>query len=363
MQQSPAPDRLEWAFSLLPTVPMSSLFKRSNWTLQYADEDRTPTKKQFSLGTTSKEVAERLKAELDDLYLRGLFDPWTDEFRETLEKQKRPGKPQQTVALGEAKEQFVRSRQGLSDASISKYELVTRLFSEHVGEQTRLLDIRAADVAEFLEARDLSLTSKHVYRRHLSVFFNWCIDQEWLEQNPADSVTLKRKPDKKPKAFTKEEVDALIEEAGEELGVIILVASRTGIRLGKLVNLSWEDVRLDEEKVHVRGATKSGKERTVPLPERAVEALRELNGEDGEVFDMRRFEASQRFLKVRRKVLPKKEDHSFHSLRHSYCTWLAESGVPTHTIKRLAGHESVETTMRYIHTLSSGHDHVDEAFD
>lgn len=339
---------------------MSSLFKRSSWTLQYSDENRTPSKRQFSLGTKSKETAERLKAELDDLYLRGLFDPWTDNFREALEKQKRPGKPQQTIGLVEAKEKFVASRRGLSGRTVEKYEMVTRLFAEHVGE-ARILDIGPKHVSEFLEARDLSLTSKHVYRRHLSVFFNWCADQGWLSANPADQVNLERKPEKKPKAFTKEEVDALIKEADGELATIILLASSTGIRLGKLVSLQWGDVRLDEREAHVQN-TKGGKERTVPLPERATETLRELPGEEGTIFTTRRFEASQRFLEVRREVFPGKDDHSFHSLRHSYCTWLAESSTPIHTIKRLAGHESIETTMQYIHNLSGGHEHVDGVF-
>ena len=173
----------------------------------------------------------------------------------------------------------MRSRKGLSESSISKYELVTRLFSEHVGQQTRLLDVGPVHVAEFLEDRDLSLTSKHVYRRHRSVFFNWSIEQGWVEANPADSVTLKRKPDKKPKAFTKDEVNALIDAAEGELVTIILMTSRTGIRLGKLVSLEWEDVRLDDEEVDVSGSTKSGKERTVPLPQRAIEGLCEIGGD------------------------------------------------------------------------------------
>ncbi|MBB4062295.1 integrase [Salinibacter ruber] len=341
---------------------MSSLFKRASWTLQYSDDDRTPAKKQFSLGTSSKATAERLQAELDDLYLRGLFDPWTDDFRETLERYKRPSKPQEPISLASAKEQFVASRQGLSEATVSKYELVTRLFEKHVGMETRLLDVEPASVAQFLESRDLSLTSKHVYRRHLSVFFNWAIDQGWIEDNPADSVTLERKPDKQPKAFTKEEVDQLIEAAEGELATIILVASRTGLRLRKLTSLTWQNVDLEDEVISVRGSTKSGKERTVPLPERPAKALRELSGEEGAVFDMRGFEASQKFLEVRREVLPQKEDHSFHSLRHSYCTWLAEASVPIHVIKRLAGHQEVQTTMQYIHNLSGGHEHVDGAF-
>lgn len=339
---------------------MSSLFKRSTWTLQYSNEERTPTKKQFSLGTTDKRVAERLQAELDDLYLRGLFDPWTDDFREILEQRKRPGKPQELISVEEAKEKFVESRQALAEATIKKYELVTRLFSEFVGGQ--LHSVEPADVSSFLESRDLSLTSKHVYRRHLSVFFNWCSGQDWIKENPANAVRLQRKPDKKPKAFTQDEVEKLAEEADEELARIIIFASHTGLRLSKVVGLTWTDVDLQRKEVSVSGSTKSGKERTVPLPERAVEVLEPLSDREGQVFGRRRFEASQDFLEVRREVFPSKEDHSFHSLRHSYCTWLAEAGTPIHTIKRLAGHQSIETTMQYIHNLSGGHEHVDEAF-
>ena len=39
----------------------------------------------------------------------------------------------------------------------------------------------------------------------------------------------------------------------------------------------------------------------------------------------------------------------WHALRHSFCTNLAAAGVPVHQVKRLAGHKSIETTMRYMH--------------
>ena len=40
----------------------------------------------------------------------------------------------------------------------------------------------------------------------------------------------------------------------------------------------------------------------------------------------------------------------WHCLRHSFCTLLAEAGTPVHVIKELAGHASIETTLRYMHT-------------
>ena len=39
----------------------------------------------------------------------------------------------------------------------------------------------------------------------------------------------------------------------------------------------------------------------------------------------------------------------FHTLRHTYCSWLAMSGVPLYTISELVGHTTVQMTKRYSH--------------
>jgi len=40
---------------------------------------------------------------------------------------------------------------------------------------------------------------------------------------------------------------------------------------------------------------------------------------------------------------------TFHTLRHTFCSQLALSGVDIYTIKELAGHKRIEMTMRYSH--------------
>ena len=37
----------------------------------------------------------------------------------------------------------------------------------------------------------------------------------------------------------------------------------------------------------------------------------------------------------------------FHTLRHTFCSWLAMKGVPLYTISELVGHKSLEMTKRY----------------
>jgi len=47
------------------------------------------------------------------------------------------------------------------------------------------------------------------------------------------------------------------------------------------------------------------------------------------------------------------EKGRFHILRHTFCSRLAARNVPMLTIKELAGHASIETTMRYMHLSSA----------
>jgi len=47
------------------------------------------------------------------------------------------------------------------------------------------------------------------------------------------------------------------------------------------------------------------------------------------------------------------EPATLHTLRHTFCTRLAASGVDVRTIKELAGHGDLATTMRYMHLVES----------
>ena len=52
------------------------------------------------------------------------------------------------------------------------------------------------------------------------------------------------------------------------------------------------------------------------------------------------------FKKVNR-LIPKEDSYVFHTLRHSYATWLAEASVPIRSIMALCGHKNIVTTLRY----------------
>ncbi len=148
-------------------------------------------------------------------------------------------------------------------------------------------------------------------------------------------------------------------QAKRDVAILNLMA-RAGLRVSEVVALRLGDVTLNQRKGHVVvRASKGLKERTVPLPKAAREALRAYMDTRpdwvGEVLfvsrtgrpltprDVQRLvEKAARRAGITRRVTP-------HTLRHTYATRALRQGVDLATLARLLGHESLTTTARYLH--------------
>ena len=132
-------------------------------------------------------------------------------------------------------------------------------------------------------------------------------------------------------------------------GAILELTYSCGLRSAEVVGLRLGDVDFDQEMVHVLG--KGGKERVVPLGERASYAVAVY------VRDVRptlaRGANDSLFLSVRGRSLDtstlRRLMHNPHRLRHAYATHLLEGGADLRTIQELLGHASLSTTQIYSH--------------
>jgi integrase len=159
-----------------------------------------------------------------------------------------------------------------------------------------------------------------------------------------------------------DEADRLIAAAEGEWRTMILVAMRTGMRMGELLGLRWVDVDLSAGRINVRqnyvkghvGSPKSGKSREIPLGDAVIEALDAHRHERGPLVfcgaEGNTLTAGllawplQRALK--RAGL---RAIGWHVLRHSFASHLAMRGVPLRVVQELLGHASIATTMIYAH--------------
>ena len=122
-----------------------------------------------------------------------------------------------------------------------------------------------------------------------------------------------------------------------------------GLRSAEAVGLRLADVDFEQETVHVLG--KGGKERVVPLGERAAIAIARYLRDARPTLARNANDAL--FVSVRGRALDtsvlRRLMRNPHRLRHAYATHLLEGGADLRTIQELLGHASLSTTQIYSH--------------
>jgi integrase len=161
-------------------------------------------------------------------------------------------------------------------------------------------------------------------------------------------------------------------KADEPWNVMIPIALMSGLRLGELIALQWDDVDLVRRRLHVRRSmdgkgvlkgTKSNRARRVDLEQKAVvllKAHKHLRGpfvfcnEDGRPLRHRECESSGTearedgpLARVCRRAGLRRI--GWHMLRHTYASQLVMSGGMPSEVQDLLGHASLAMTQRYTH--------------
>lgn len=159
-----------------------------------------------------------------------------------------------------------------------------------------------------------------------------------------------------------EEVPRFVEAAPSDWRPMLAIAIKTGLRLGELLALKWEDIDLKAGRLFVRrnlwqnieDTPKGGQAREVPLSPEAVRVLREhFHMRCDYVFDIEGQRRSHSMCKdivarvSRRAGLAKRL--TWHDLRHTFASHLVMRGVPLVAVKEYLGHADIQTTMIYAH--------------
>lgn len=205
--------------------------------------------------------------------------------------------------------------------------------------------------------------------------------------------------DKEMRVMTQEEMEYFINEVfRERLRAAIFVSLFTGIRMGELLALKWDDVDLKcrritvsknivRVKTHGNASNKTvlivqdtpktkKSNRKVPLMPQVCDILQmhrfmQLK-EDWPNFDNLVFPSKcgtptdpRTYQKRIEAVAKRCEVYGIgaHTLRHTFATRLSERNIPLHIIQKILGHASIETTMRYSHALDDEKEKAVDSLD
>ena len=215
------------------------------------------------------------------------------------------------------------------------------------------------------------------------------IDSDLLTKNVAKQLnTVISKEDKRERrVLTVSETELFLVEAQSSYYYnLFVLALETGMRIGELCGLQWQDIDFEKKVLYVRhtlcyfrkdgkyifemrdAKTKNGR-RTIPLTAKALETLRRqriqkqkilFKGIETEeqyrdlVFVTKNNRPTQQFIVqeaicavVNRicKVHPDYELFSPHCLRHTFATRAIENGMQPKTLQKILGHGSLQMTM------------------
>lgn len=194
-------------------------------------------------------------------------------------------------------------------------------------------------------------------------FTNWLVKRDRLAVNTLagiEKAKVKGNEIKNRRAYTQEEAARLLAASGPR-SIVYRTAMYTGLRRGELQKLEWRDLDLESAFPSFRARaviTKNGKMAKLPLYAELVEHLRAFKpagvSPSAKVFKGllgREIKPLQRDLK--KAGIPyvdeKGETADFHSLRHTFITWLRVRGVSKREAMKLA-RLSEERLLDHIYT-------------
>lgn len=155
----------------------------------------------------------------------------------------------------------------------------------------------------------------------------------------------------------------------------IMISLYTGIRIGELLSLRWDDINFNARILHInktcydiynkdKGYVKTfdspktiNSNRLIPFPiqlEKLLLSVKESSSSNYVISNKDKIISVRSYQKTFELILNKlKINHKgFHSLRHSFATRATEIGVDIKTLSEILGHASPEVTLkRYSHSL------------
>jgi integrase len=374
---------------------MATLFKNPNspmWRARYFDADGKRVSK--STGTTAKReaarIAEGFEAEERDTRNKASQLPKAfavvletvareaaagsltlaraEEFVQRLHKLANPDFSE--ASLGEFWRGWIaEQKRHVGSSTATGYEQDLALFESALGKRVMDAPVKALTAAQVnaaidkaKKAGDRRASTINKALASLRRVMEAAVAQKMATHNPAkQSRSLSQHDSAERAPFTVDEIRAMIDhpETGDEWRGAITIAAHTGLRMGDVFSLTRKHV--DGSRIVIRPSKTARQKKvvTVPLTPPCIAWIGLRKGEFFPVLKkLNRATASMQFSAIMaRAEVPKeieqpgglKATRSFHALRHTFASWLAEADIHADVRQKLTGHSSSKIHARYTH--------------
>jgi site-specific recombinase XerD len=239
--------------------------------------------------------------------------------------------------------------------TLSSAKYLFDVFIEFVGVGANIRNIskeQANDFIEYIQQRKVKNTTINHYITYFNTFFNWCIEKEYISNNPFNHIKKFKKQSTKREYLTIEEIREFSKvDKYHNTKNAFIFSCFTGLRMIDVKNLQWKDIRGN---VIYKKIQKTGNYETIPINETAMKILNDRNKDNDFIFDLPKQRRTIEYqLKAICKIAGIEKHITYHCSRHTFATILLSNGVDIYTTSKLLGHSSVSMTEIYSNLINA----------
>lgn len=318
----------------------------------YANFQLDRRQRRQSLHTSSKKEARRRAIQLEAEILQGRY------------RTVAPPPPLKTVI--EEYVEFLKTERRAPKTMTKYVKVFERVLA--LAEQRRVGPISGVDL-KFVDAFrsqrvQAGVAPKTLFTETVIVrqVVNFALSRGHLHEDPLKGLLLKKPKSAPQPCWTAAEVEKILQASPEKDRGKFLVLADSGMRVGELRHLSWDDVDLENNVLHIRpkeGWTpKTGDQRSIPISARVRDLLLSLPRRSRWVFPASLQKASgheSQFSDRRLLVSLKKVVKGLglpghvHTFRHAFISRALTQGIPEAIVRTWVGHVDDDVIRLYTH--------------
>lgn len=232
-------------------------------------------------------------------------------------------------------------------------------------------------------------TTVNIYMKIIRPPFRWAMRRKWMKDD-LFAVSLLRVSESRERIYEPQEVERLMQAATPMWRLRISLAYQCGLRRSETLHLRFSDCDFSRLLLHVQSRQETQKImawepkgktcRTLPMPENVAGMIQSQREElpidqpyccmteiryfrlqqlkkNHSISERLRFCPDENFTKPFKMILRKANvvEGTYHDLRRTYGTMMAEAGIPQHELAYLMGHNDSKTTEKFYIRLRQRH--------
>ena len=239
------------------------------------------------------------------------------------------------------------------------------MYAKHIKKSLGVLKVREIDSIKLKNFQNsllelgLSAGSVNAVIKLIKRVINFGVKEEMIVKVPFKRVSLEKEDNTRIRFLSLKEIELLEDEVKEkkELYLFVKLALITGARVRSILEIRKKDINFEIKAIKIKDF-KRGNSYLAYFNEEIEELLKkrvkELNDQNSKIITKNYSSISYQLRKIFEKLFNKGLDRSntkdrvvIHTLRHTFASHLAISGVSIQKIQRLMNHSDIRMTMRY----------------